>query len=395
MPAAFVPLFLAVTTAMLGLGIIAPIMPLYVRNFGASGIELGLVLAAFSVSRLVLGPLIGALSDRVNRKGLIVGGLAMYALVSLAYVLAQSLWQVALLRLLQGAASTLVTPIAQAYVGDRTAPGREGRTLTTFYTSMFIGMGLGPVFGGNLAEHFGLRAPFYAMALFAVLALVGVAVFVPPDRRGTRVAAGAPRPWRELVHSSDVWGIVVYMATRGFWRTAFNAFWPLIAAERGFGEGMIGTVLTVYFIGEILLQIPAGFLADRIPPRPQIAVGGVLAAAPLLVVPLVQNPAVLLALSFVMGAASALGRGSVIALRTELGRTHGMGTLAGVQESAFSAGQALGPTAAGAMYTLAGLDAPMYFSGALGLVGTAAAAIILSPHPASPKTVGTGSRPRR
>lgn len=390
MPAAFVPLFLAVTTAMLGLGIIAPIMPLYVRDFGASGIELGLVLAAFSVSRLILGPLNGHLSDRVNRKRLIVGGLALYTLVSLAYVMAQSLWQVALLRLLQGAASTLVTPIAQAYVGDRTAPGREGRTMNMFYTSLFLGMGLGPLLGGHLAEQFGLRAPFYAMALLAVLALAGVALFVPPDRRGPSVQR-VSSSWRDLAHSADAWGIVVYMATRGFWRQAFNAFWPLIAADRGLGEGMIGTVLTLYFLGESLFQIPAGFLADRLPRRPQVVLGGVLAASPLLVVPLVGNPAILLALSFVMGAASALGRGSIIALRTELGRIYGMGTLAGVQESAFSAGQALGPTAAGAVYTLAGLDAPMYFAGALGLVGTAAAAVILSPRPSSPRTVETGS----
>jgi multidrug resistance protein len=395
MPGAFVPLFLAVTTAMLGLGIIAPIMPLYVRDFGASGIELGLVLAAFSVSRLVLGPLNGRLSDRLDRKRLIVGGLGLYALVSLAYVVAHSLWQVALLRLLQGAASTLVTPIAQAYVGDRTEPGREGRTMNLFYTSVFLGMGLGPLLGGHLAEQFGLRAPFYAMTLLAVVALAGVALFVPPDRPALRPTPAGARSWRELAHSADVWGIVVYMATRGFWRQAFNAFWPLIAADHGLGEGMIGTVLTLYFVGESLLQLPAGFLADRMPRRPQVVLGGVLAASPLLVVPLVRNPAILLSLSFVMGAASALGRGSIIALRTELGRTHGMGTLAGVQESAFSAGQALGPTAAGAMYTLAGLDAPMYFSGALGLVGTVAAALILSPHPASPKTVETGSRSRR
>jgi len=267
--------------------------------------------------------------------------------------------------------------------------------MNMFYTSMFLGMGLGPLLGGHLAEQFGLRAPFYAMALLAVLALAGVALFVPPDRRGPQTTGLVSRSWRDLAGSADAWGIVVYMATRGFWRQAFNAFWPLIAADHGLGEGMIGTVLTLYFLGESLFQIPAGFLADRLPRRPQVVLGGVLAASPLLVVPMVGSPAILFALSFVMGAASALGRGSIIALRTELGRIYGMGTLAGVQESAFSAGQALGPTAAGAVYTLAGLDAPMYFAGALGLVGTAAAAVILSPRSSSPRTVETGSPSQR
>lgn len=391
MVGAFLPLFLAVTTAMVGLGIIAPIMPLYMREFGASGVELGLVFAAFSVSRLILGPLNGQLSDRTSRKRLIVTGLALYALVSLAYVGAWGLWQVAMLRLLQGAASTLVTPIAQAYVGDRTPPGQEGRTMNLFYTSMFVGMGLGPLLGGHLAERFGLRAPFLAMAALALVALGAVALFVPSDRPRSSDRVRIAPPWRGLVRSADAWGIVLYMATRGFWRQAFNAFWPILAADKGFGEGFIGMVLTAYFLGESLLQVPAGFLADRLPRRPQVVVGGVLAAFPLFAVPFVHSAGMLVALSLLMGAASALGRGSILALRTELGRTHGMGTLAGLQESAFSAGQALGPTAAGAAYTLAGLDAPLYFAGAVGLLGTAAAAVILSPGPAAPKPAGTGS----
>lgn len=389
----FFPLFLAVTAAMVGLGIISPILPLYVRQFGASGVELGLVFAAFSVARLVLGPFAGRLSDRAGRKRLIVGGLALYAGVSAAYVAAGSLWQVALLRLLQGAASTLVTPIAQAYIGDRTAPGREGRTMNTFYTSMFLGMGLGPLLGGYLAEGFGLRAPFYAMGILALLALLGVTLFVPEDRRPL-FAKSQSGPWRDLLRSPEVWGIVAYMSTRGFWRQAFNAFWPLIAAQKGFAAGTIGAVLTLYFLGESLLQIPAGFLADRLSRRPQIVVGGVLAAAPLLFVPLVRSPGLMLGLSFFMGAASALGRGSVIALRTELGRRHGMGVLAGVQESAFSVGQALGPSVAGAAYSWAGLAAPMYLAGALGLAGTGLSAFILASS--APRAVGTGSpAPRR
>lgn len=102
----------------------------------------------------------------------------------------------ALLRLLQGAASTLVTPIAQAYVGDRTAPGREGRTMNMFYTPMFLGMGLGPLQGGHLAEQFGRRAPFYAMALLAVLALAGVqeSAFSAGRALGP-TAAGPSTPW--------------------------------------------------------------------------------------------------------------------------------------------------------------------------------------------------------
>ena len=382
----FWPLFLAVAVALLGLGVISPVLPLYMRAFGAGGLELGLVFAAFAVARFLGGPLFGRLSDRVARKPLILTGLGLYALVSVAYALAQSLWQIGLLRLVQGLASTLVTPQAQAYVAERTPPGREGRTLNLFYTAQFVGMGLGPILGGGLAEHFGLTAPFYAMGLLTVAALWAVALLVPMEGRAPGERRRPRPPWRAVLAQRELWAIVAYMGTRGFWRQAFNAFFPLLAAEKGLGETMIGTVLTLYFVGESVFQIPAGYLADLLPPRPQVLLGGMLATVPLFFVPVVTAPWAVALLSLLMGVASAFGRGSIIVVRTQLGRRFGMGTVTGVQDAAFASGQSLGPTLAGAAYSLAGAEAPLFLSGCLGLLGALLAALLVAPLPAKPKT---------
>lgn len=381
----FWPLFLAVAVALLGLGVISPILPLYMRTFGASGLEVGLVFAAFAVARFLGGPLFGRLSDRLARKPLILTGLGLYALVSLAYTLAQSLWQLGLLRLVQGLASTLVTPQAQAYVAERTPPGREGRTLNLFYTAQFLGMGLGPLLGGSLAEHFGLTAPFYAMGLLTTVALWAVLFLVPMEGRTPAEGTKARPPWRAVLARRELWAIVAYMGTRGFWRQAFNAFFPLLAAEKGLSETMIGTVLTLYFVGESVFQIPAGYLADLLPHRPQVLLGGMLATVPLFFVPLVSAPWALALLALLMGAASALGRGSIIVVRTQLGRTHGMGTVTGVQDAAFASGQSLGPTLAGVAHALAGPAAPLFLSGGLGLLGALLAGLLVAPLPAEPK----------
>ncbi len=375
----FWPLFLAVAVALLGLGIISPILPLYMRTFGASGVELGLVFAAFAVARFLGGPLFGRLSDRVARKPLILTGLGLYAFVSVAYALAQSLWQLGLLRLVQGLASTLVTPQAQAYVAERTPPGREGRTLNLFYSAQFMGMGLGPILGGGLAEHFGLTAPFYAMGLLTALAFLSVTFLVPMEGRAPAERTRVRPPWRAVLAQRELWAIVSYMGTRGFWRQAFNAFFPILAAEKGMSETMIGTVLTLYFVGESVFQIPAGYLADLLPHRPQVLFGGILATIPLFFVPLVSAPWAVALLSLLMGAASALGRGSIIVVRTQLGRTFGMGTVTGVQDAAFASGQSLGPTLAGVAHALAGPVAPLLLSGGLGLLGALISGLLVPP----------------
>ncbi len=373
----FLPLFLAVAASMTGLGVVAPILPLYARSLGAGGAALGIMYAAFSASRMLLGPVMGRLSDSVGRRRMIMVGLFSYAVVSLLYVIAHTIWQLTAFRFLHGIASVLVTPIAQAYVADLTPPGKEGRIMNLFYTSLFIGMALGPLLGGSLAERWGLVAPFYAMGSLTFLALVGVFALVPEDRRTKDVQTSRP-PLRQMFRSPVVWGIVIYYATRGLWRQGFNAFWPLLGASYGHGETSIGMVLTAYLFAQAITQIPCGHLADRFPRVRQIAAGGLLAPAVMFAVPSIAGSMQwMLATAILMGMASALGRASVVAIRTQSGRLHGMGILIGTQSSGFAAGQALGPVLAGIAFDMGGLSAPMYLGGALGLLGAIAASIVL------------------
>lgn len=263
--------------------------------------------------------------------------------------------------------SILVTPIAQVYVGDLTSVGREGRITNLFYASMFAGMALGPLLGGYLVEGWSLEAPFYVMGILSLVALIGVAKWVPDDRKAPRGGTSRAAPnLRVALRNPAVIGMIVYFATRGLWRQSFNSFWPLFAQSHGHSESAVGLVLTGYLLGEGLFQIPFGYLADRFPRLPQIAIGGLLSPLPMFFVPLVRNLWGVVALSTAMGVGSALGRALVLAVRPEAGRSHGMRTLAGVQNSAFAAGQMLGPIVAGMAFDLFGVSAPMYLWGGAG-----------------------------
>ncbi len=370
----FASLFIATATAQIGLGIISPILPLYARTFSASGFQLGLVFAAFSVSRAILGPTIGRLSDRIGRKPLILGGLAVYTAVSVLYAVADNLWQLGLFRFIQGIASVMVTPIAQAYVGDLTPAGSEGRTLNAFYASQFVGLALGPLLGGGIGTAWSYQISFYAMGGLSLASLFLVALTVPTDETTkTRRQPKAVRmmPLRQVFASDAVKAMSVYFATRGFWRQAFSTFYPLYAvAAFGATEAEIGIVLSAYTFAEGLLQIPFGFFADRYPRVRQIVIGSVFAPLVLIAIPFVHSVWAVAALTVAMGGFSALGRASLVAIRTELGRTHGMGTLAGIQGSAFAAGQMVGPLASGAIVDAAGLWTVFPFGSLVGCIGT-------------------------
>jgi len=81
-------LLLSVFVAMLGLGIVSPIMPLYAESLGATYTQVGLLSSAWSTSRLMFSAPAGRLSDSTSKKKVIVAGMLTYAVVSLMYVIA-------------------------------------------------------------------------------------------------------------------------------------------------------------------------------------------------------------------------------------------------------------------------------------------------------------------
>jgi len=250
----FASLFFAVAVAMLGIGIIAPILPLYVETFSASGLMIGIIMGAFSLSRGLLGPFVGRLSDRMGRKRFILAGLGIFAVVSLFYSLAGTIWQLILVRIFQGAASVMVTPIAQGYVGDITPIGQEGRMMNLFYSSMFIGVGLGPLLGGVLTDLWSYHAAFAGMGILSALSLLLIAVTLPTDHGQAKKLPEEQRPrsiipLRQIAKNDAVKAILAYVATRGFWRQGFNTFYPLFAVSMlGWSASEVGYIMSGYFI---------------------------------------------------------------------------------------------------------------------------------------------------
>jgi DHA1 family multidrug resistance protein-like MFS transporter len=374
----FVSLFVATAVALVGIGIIAPILPLYAKTFAASKLDLGIAFAAFPLSRAAIGPLVGRLSDRIGRRRMILVGLVAFTIVSFLYTVVGSLWHLGLLRLVQGAASMLVTPIAQAYVGDITPRARVGLMTNAFYSSMFVGVSLGPLIGGWVGETWSHEAAFVAMGILSVMALLMVALWVPADHGARRPVPFERRRsagFRELVKLDSVKGIMLYFASRGFWRQGMNSFYPLYAAATfGFGEANIGYILSAYFFGGAVLQIPFGYLADRFRRMPQIVIGALGGPALLIVVPFVRWLPGILGIMFAIGALSALARASMLGIRTEIGKTHGMGALAGLHGSSFAAGQVIGPPVSGLVADGLGLFWVFPLWNVVGLA-TAAAAV--------------------
>jgi MFS family permease len=361
---------------MIGVGIIAPILPLYIQELGASSVAIGFAFAAFSIPRIIGSPLLGYLSDRIGRRRFIILGLLGFTVVSFLYIIAETIWHLAAVRFVQGMAATMVLPVAQAYIGDITPLGKEGKYINLFSSSMFIGLAIGPLLGGTLGALWSADAAFSAMGGLSFIALLLALLYVPQDQMagsGDRAPTANHQlmPIKKIITNDAVKAICLHFATRGFWRQGFSAFFPLFAVVAiGISEIGIGIILSVYLFTEGLSQLPFGYLADRYPRLPQIVLGSALAPLMLLVIPFVDQVWSIILIVISMGCWSALARASLLAIRTDIGRTYGMGAVTGLQSGAFSAGQVFGPLGFGLIADLWGINTVFTFGGMVGLAGS-------------------------
>ncbi|TFG35569.1 MAG: MFS transporter, partial [Desulfobacterales bacterium] len=134
-----VTLLLSVFIALLGIGIIVPVMPVFAASLGAGGLALGLIIAAFSITRGIFQPIVGSLSDRWGRKGFLVCGLLVYALVGLAIPEATSVINLIVIRAFHGVGSAMIVPVAMACVSDMSPVGQEGRYMGLLHIAIFTG----------------------------------------------------------------------------------------------------------------------------------------------------------------------------------------------------------------------------------------------------------------
>jgi DHA1 family multidrug resistance protein-like MFS transporter len=365
----FPVLALSIFASMLGIGIIVPLLPLYAENLGATGIWLGVIFAGFSIARTVTTPIAGRLSDRRGRKLLLSIGLLGSAVISLGYM-SDSLWGLTLVRFLHGAAAGMIQPIAQAYIGDISPKGEEGKWMGYFYAAFFAGFGCGPLMGGLLTDHFGMNVSFFAMGGFNLLAFLIVALLLPET--GRRKMAAAPlASLKEMSASGTVKGLFSFQMGFSLGRGIFATFLPIFAGIHiGLSPTLIGILVAVNILLMSVLQIYGGNIADRLNRRALLTVSSLGLAASLGLIPLCSDFWQLLGICALGGISGAMSTPAASALGVEEGRKFGMGSTIAILAMAFSLGMGIGPLLGGVIHDYIDVNAVFYFAATVGFIGT-------------------------
>lgn len=362
-----------------------PFIPLYLRELGeteSSAIAwTGLMQVVSSGMMMVANPVWGSLSDRFGRKAMITraqtAAIAVYGLMGFT----TQTWQVVGLRVLQGAVGGSGAPLT-TLAAVTLPPQRLSMGMGVFQTAQFIGVSAGPVFGGVVAAAIGFRGTFHVTAGLMVLNTL-LAYFVIREPREYGTARSRPRLSfsQSLAFVSRAPGLRAPVIATLAYQLAYAtsvALLPLhlyaVAGEGSDAAAAVGLVLAATALGAAFGGTVFGWLGGRLGAGTVLVGALVMTAVFLVPQAWLTSTAQFAVLRFAMGVCAG---GVVPLLRTVLAEqanrhestASSMGAIYGLNQSAFSGGQAAGAAVAALVASVWGLPSTYLVAAAL-IAGT-------------------------
>ncbi|MBP1928895.1 MFS family permease [Methanolinea mesophila] len=362
----FYILLVAVFLGMLGLGIVLPLLPVFVEEFNASPFWVGALFAGYGLSRIIFTPSIGSLSDKYGRKWFITGGLGLYTLVSIWYIFPGSIYELFVIRFIHGIASALISSVAMSYVGDLTPKGQEGLYQGRLSNVFYLGMGSGPIIGGAIYSVAGFTPVFIVMAIMSFIPFLLCIRMLPESKPEFRTP---PKLWSAFCHPR-MQANLFFRFMNTFAYSAFMVFIPVLAATQyGYSTTLTGLVIAFEVFSMAISLGYFGKMADsgRYKRSHMIVIGTLLVSFGTLALIFVKFLPVVGIVAILIGVGNAIAIVAATAVVAIDGRELGQGVVMGAFNTAMSIGIVVPPLIFGVILTFWGIDAVFLIAGLITL----------------------------
>jgi len=199
------------------------------KEFGLDDASLGLLGTAFTLLYAFVGVPLGALADRVGRRGMLSAGVFVWSLLTAAAGMAQSFWQIFILRLGVGVGEASCAPAASSLIGDLFPACWRARALSIFMLGLPVGVALSFAVSGTVAKQYGWRAAFLVAGVPGILCAITVLFIREPKRGaaetheiGSQVRAGSG--YLNILRSPTMRWIIISGAVHNFNMYAIATF---------------------------------------------------------------------------------------------------------------------------------------------------------------------------
>ncbi|OYO01007.1 MFS transporter [Enemella evansiae] len=363
-----------------GFGVLIPVLPVFTKSFGVNNLQVGMVVSAFALVRLVTSPFCGRIAAVLGGRTTLAVGIWIVAVSSALSGLATSYPWLLVTRGLGGVGSAMFTVSAMTLLLDSVPPRLRGRAAGFFQSGFLLGGMTGPAIGGLISQ-ISLAAPFFYYAVtLAIAGTVGLLMLRNTGEAPAASTTAAPvRPMREVLRDPRYQAACLANLGQG-WNSmgTRTALTPVLVVEVLHRDtSWTGIAFAVAAVVQTLALGPVGRFVDTVGRRPALIAAGLIGAAGMLALPWVPNIWALIGVLAVYGlAAAALGTAPPAAVGDAAGARGG--TPVAVFSMCSDIGAILGPIVAGAIADQVGMPAA-FATGAVLLLAGAAVSLRMPP----------------
>ncbi|MFV0548093.1 MAG: TCR/Tet family MFS transporter [Limnobaculum xujianqingii] len=358
-------IFAAICLNAAGIGLIFPILPrlleevTHTQNIAP---YIGIMTALYAAMQFVFAPVLGALSDNLGRRPVLLISLAGAAIDYMIMAFAPHLWMLLLGRAIAGLSSANIS-VAMAYITDITPEDQRAGRFGLFNAMFGIGFIIGPVLGGLLGDYW-IRLPFIAAALLNACNFL-LALFVLPEsrvpsRQKLNLAALNPlRPLRWAFSMKGILPIVLVFFILSATGEVYGTCWALWGFDTFQWNGLwIGLSLGAFGICQTLVQALLPGPATRLfGERGAVLIGVACSCVALITLAFINQGWMVFAIMplFALGG---IGSPALQALATRQVDRDSQGQFQGVLASAVSLASVVGPLVFSTFYFVVQKDWP-------------------------------------
>ncbi len=389
------PIFLIVFVDVIGLGITIPVLPIYAEGFfKLSGVQIAGLMSLFFAAQFVGAPILGRLSDRIGRRpvliasqlGTLTGAILTAVALSPIYLVAA--------RLIDGATGGNIS-VAQAYLTDITPPEDRAKSVGLVIAAFGLGFIIGPAFGAFMSASFGPRLTFGCAALASACTIV-LSIFMlkeslPPEKRMPAIKA-PERSTRDIISHPQIarlLGIGVLGQIAVFAMNSVFILWVDKVVLAGWSIERVQRATGVVFILVGLVTVVTqgviiGPLVRKLGEAKSLLVGGFLRVAGNAIMGFFPRMYPAAAGAALSGMGGGISQPCATALLTFHAPDVARGRIIGINQSAMSLGNIIGPLVGGFVYDLNPAWPPLVSMAILFLMWLIAFGLTQPPKPETP-----------
>jgi MFS family permease len=340
----------------------SPVLPLFAQALGSGDATLGLISAVSPFAGILFSFPVGAMSDKIGRKHLLVVAGVVFVIAPLLYLFISDPLMLVPVRFFHGLGTAILGPVAAALLVAR-FPGKKGEVLGQYSSATLMGRTLAPLTGGIIISYF---ASYTGLISYQVVYFVAFIVAIPAFAITLLYSEKDHHEivfmqFKEFARSFRIFfgdrvlraTALVEMATY-FSFGAFETFLPVFLFDRGFAAFEIGIIFAVQVVLMAITKPLFGRVADRVDKRLQIPAGLFLIGASVAVIPYFSQFSAFLLLSVTAGFGLSLSTVATGAYTGEIAAKKEIGASMGALSSTMDIGHSLGPLITGLIigYTL-------------------------------------------